>query len=194
MIPGLPKLKEQNDRRYVKGDAGFDLETRMLEKQIFSVGSLDSWKSRVNERGEERLGSLDMSRDARAYRTLDIRKLNLEELKKIHAHELKRMVRFIIGPTEIRIILKNKSIEDQVFLQPNQMESVQTFNDNYRPLMDRQFLGLTIPPYFYYDYDFDGMAYHHAWDLSVWNQAYTLPLATGKKGRTSDVVTMAGES
>ena len=172
-------------RHYTEGGLPADLEARMFEKGLYSVGSPDSWKKRVNEKGEERLGSLDMSWEARAYRTLDVRKLSAAELKVLHSHELRRMIRFVIGPTEMKIVLKNQDIPDQFYLQPHQVKYVIEFNDKHRPPMTRKFLDLYIPPYFFYDHDFDGMRYHHAWDLCVCDEDLQLPEAKGSGTRVS---------
>lgn len=189
MKVNLPPLNQTPTHHYTDRESlPAKLEAKMFEKQLYSVGSVDSWKNRVNEKGEERLGSLDMSQEARAYRTMDVRKLALDELKRIQSHELRRMTRFVIGPTEMRIILKNENIRDQVFIQPHQIEHIIKFNDQHRPALNRKFLDLFIPPYFVYDYDFDGMRYHHAWDLCVWNLELDLPKAKGKKGNAVEMV------
>ena len=73
--------------------------------------------------------------------------------------------------------------ESEQRLSANQIEFLTGFNDEHRPINDRKFLGHAIPPYFIYDYEFDGMLYHHAWDMAVWFADFVMPEAAGQKGR-----------
>lgn len=181
----LPKEPSKFKPYYTGDGSAAKLEKAMLAKKILSIGDIDSWKTRVNERGDERYAGLDIASESRAWRTLNIKKLSEQELKQTIDYERRFLTRFLIW-AEIKRVVKNPELEDQETLQSHQLESLIAFNNAHRPISDRHFMGLPIPPYFTYDYDFDGMIYHHAWDKSVWRTNFVLPKSIGAKGRVSN--------
>ena len=180
-----PAEKPASGFRYAGNSAAAKLERTMFEKNVTHIGSSNAWEKRVNKNGEERYGGLDLTPEARAYRTVDIKKLSAAELARLHEFEIKHCARFVIGPSEMRSVLKNQSIPDQFPLTAEQMEYVKRLNDDHRPIADRHFMGLPVPPYFAHDYDFDGMVYHHAWDRTVWRIPLEMPKGRGR-GKVSD--------
>ena len=122
--------------------------------------------------GERRPGGLDMDKIVRALRTLTIRKLSEHGLKKIHNYEWTKMTRFLCFQ-EIRNIAR-EPIVSSGGMSETQIAALADYNNTHRPEC-RQIDGITIPPYFPLDNEFDGMEYHHAWDWNVWHGVFDLP-------------------
>lgn len=163
---------KQSGRHYKPETMAGRLEAAMLEKNITSIpyplGPLDKYRNRTHSAG------LEMERDQRAYRTVDVKRMTKDQLQALHDYELKYMDRFLIGPGEIKKKLRIE-IPPQVFLNQVQMDYLEKFNEEHKPVLDRRFLDHLIPPYFVYDYDFDGMEYVHSWDKSVWYAPWEMP-------------------
>lgn len=122
--------------------------------------------------GERRPSGLDLDIIERALRTLTIKKLTTTGLGKIHEYEQKKMMRFLTFP-EIKVISRDR-IKSSGGLSENQVESLVEFNNENRPQC-RKLDHVTIPPYFQLDNEFDGMNYHHEWDVNVWHGSFELP-------------------
>lgn len=148
------------------------LEKRMLDKGITEIGKPQP----IHER---RPCGMTMDPEKRAYRTLDVMKFSDESLRRIHAYEQAKMDRFLFL-SEMVSISKQK-VDGQGFLNAEILEQVVKYQNSKKPMLDREFLGLKIPPYFAYDLEFDGMTYQHAWDMSVKTGNFALPIFEDKK-------------
>lgn len=162
--------------RYYSGNTLADrLESYLMEKKISWIGQEDKWRLQLEikegqNKGSVRSASLEMNPVSRAYRTKDIIQLSEEGLMLLHQWEQGRMMRFVIGPTEIRgtLRLSSNDLPDQTPLSPTELETYQSLNEKSRPEL-MKYDGFLIPPYFVYDNNFDGMNYHHAIDRNAWN-------------------------
>lgn len=183
----LPEIKTQNAYYYPNTIEG-RLESYMLKNNIHLLGnpkwreSLTIQKGEFN--GDVRYSGLDMNSEQRCYRTIDVKKLTLNHLERIHSYEQKYCKFFITGPGLWRLILgvDSDEIPDQRHLKSNQVEAIIKFNNDHRPICSK-FNGFIVPPYFIYDCSFDGMNYHHAWDKTVWYAQFAMPMA--EDGRVS---------
>ena len=177
----IPDLKASLVKRYPKDTLAGKLETAMHEAGINYIGDPKCREKFTIEKGQHegdvRWSGFDMDDSQRAYRTADIIQLSLTGLKTLHLYKDKRMVRFAIGPSEINPITKEK-IRNQTHLDEKQIAEIKKFNGEHKPTLTREFLGYKIPPYFWYDMEFDGMLYHHEWDMNVWNEQenFVMPL------------------
>lgn len=136
----------------------------------------------------ERAPGLDLTIESRAYRTLDIRKFSRDEIERIHNHE--KSLGLFITFLEMKRVTSRLKVPNQFHLKPDQLDDVRKFNNSHRPLAARMFHGMRIPPYFVYDLEFDGMEYHHAWDLSVKAPMWAEPVEihSGKARATREVL------
>ena len=170
-----------NEKRFFyKADSSSGrLERHLSKNGIPWIGALDYREKRfMRPDGGIRWGGLDIEPGERAYRTWCIKHLTRPGLEKIHQYENQRMVRFALHE-EMEKIAKEK-IEKIAFTQA-QREHFIEFNNEHRPIFDKKFQGFSVPPYFLYDNEFDGMEYHHAWDMCVWVAEFNMPLAKSSK-------------
>ena len=168
LLKGQVKFKDllpdfRNRKFYFEKDPASRIEDILLAEKISGIGNLVT-----QQKTTDRSTGLDMAPKERDYRTQDIWQLSREGLNKLHAFEQEYMNRFAIGPSEISPITGEKIKSPANILKDEALEELIKFNNEHRPIMDRKFRGIPIPPYFIYDYEFDGMCYQHAWDLSVW--------------------------
>lgn len=193
----LPK-PETPIRFYTEGLAA-RLEELLISKKVKQIGSMKYREKYILKKPlfegvcDIRSAGLDMTDNQRAYRTVDIKKLTRDELGTVQRHEQKRLTRFLIGPTEIRYIVNNHEIPDQISIDDKTLERIVLFNIRNRPPLTRKYDGLSIPPYFEYDLEFDGMDYHHAWDLLVWSADMGLRVQTRPDSETVEKYTRKGK-
>lgn len=170
-------------KKFYHGDSlASKLENLLLENNIPSIGDYSSReKLRIKigqHKGNLRSALLNLNKNERAYRTKDISFLSEEALLLLHDFEQKRMPRFVIGPSEIRKILKleQPQMPDQIFMNPPELEQWISINEKAKPPMKKlssvdkfdKFKEWLIPPYFAYDNTFDGMNWHHQIDWNAW--------------------------
>ena len=138
---------------------------RLLEKD--GVDFIGDWnKFYENNRlpnGDCRTSGLDMKDEDRAFRTIIISKLNMEQIAKIHGYERFKMTRFLVA-AEMEAIL-------DIHLDRPQwsrllFSKLTEFNVRYKPKTTKMYKGFHIPAYFAHA-SFDGMLFHHAWDKNV---------------------------
>ena len=136
----------------------------MQDRGLSELGNADyrAENSRrfMSKAGEIRAASMDMDKTSRVLRTLVLIHMTSEQLKTIHNKE-KSSGNFIIN---IKSLLKLDY--EPVIITDATIEAVTTFNDENRP-EPRKFEGVSIPPYFPLDNEFDGMEYHHDWDFNI---------------------------
>lgn len=125
----------------------------------------------VVPKDKDRAASLDMDKDGRISRTLFVRSLDEEQLYKLHGLE-KKLGQFVFDITGLK---KHFRLDySPTVLNEARTEAVADFNNSNRPVMRKEF-GVTVPPYFPLDNEFDGMEYHHAWDKAVRVKDLDLP-------------------
>ena len=132
-------------------------------------------------RDSDGTASLDLSKMGRIERTLCVMNLTLAQIEFLHAYEYKKKDFVYAYPQMMKI---TRAHFDSMPLNEKRVDAVAEFNDEHRPEQPK-FQGVTIPPYFPGDYDFDGLQYHHAWDKSVMvnrNRLYLPPLNSRRSG------------
>ena len=149
------------------------IELYLQENGFFGLGDKESWKKRaVGDSGETRPASVDLDRRGRAYRTVMLKSVSMEDLERWQRYELGKLDRLINSCFELKaklkIDVKPRPMNDEIF------DLVYRFQDAHRPQCKR-FKGWGVYPYNVYDYDFDGMVYQHAWDKMLWMADLTLP-------------------
>ena len=127
-----------------------------------------------------RLRSIDLTPEVRAWRTLWTKDLSMDQLEKVHAWELKKFTDRLAFSWEAQDFLGMERKE--YLIKKNHLPILIEFNNGHRPVMDRVFKGLSIPPYFIDDLEFDGMEYQQSWDKCVWYAE--LPSLPDKAKRT----------
>lgn len=123
--------------------------------------------------GEIRPGGLDMEPGERAYRTYCIKQLTKFGLDKVHAYEQTYMNRFLLRE---EMAFRAKEPINATQFTPEQREYAIDWCNSHRPIVDKRYKGLIVPPYIIYDAEFDGMDYQHSWDLCTWYAPWELPL------------------
>lgn len=126
--------------------------------------------------GEIRAASLDVAIESRVARTLTVRSMTEEQLGRVHKYEKSRGI--FIYTDQMTSLLKAKITP--TLMTEERKQIVMAFNQENRPLM-RKVYGVTVPPYFPPDNEFDGMEYHHAWDKSVKIGFLDLPAISSRK-------------
>lgn len=176
-------LRIDSPRRFYKGDTlAARLESYLMEKGVSEIGEA-SWRKTLEIKvgefaGDIRAASMEPSRKERAYRSRDVQNLSQDQLETIIAFEQKYLPRLLIGPRQMRMILKltEKDLPNQTLMSEVDLEQYVKISDESNPPMKklRDFQGfesgpsLLVPPYFVYDNSFDGMNFHHAIDRNVW--------------------------
>ena len=125
----------------------------------------------------DRARSLDLDREGRALRTLAVRRLTWDQLETLHRFEVKRND-FLRDNGQIRKMFKLDY--SPVILSAERLDAIYEFNDDNRPEMRKEY-GVTVPPYFPLDNEFDGLIYHHSWDKAVKVNDLVLPELKAKK-------------
>lgn len=135
-------------------------------------------------RDKERASSLDISREGRVIRTLFVRHLDGFQLEKFHAMEIKHN-NFI---HDITVLKRHFRLDyPPTILNDARMTTITDFNNDNRPEMRKEF-GITVPPYFPLDNEFDGMEYHHAWDKAVRINDLELPEIKSSKKTAKSIL------
>ena len=154
------------------------LERQLLADGLDSIGN-EKYREKFKSSNEElRYALLSMPDNERAWRSIWVNKLKLDQLETLHERE-NQMTRFLIS-FEVEKWLKVEL--DCPKLTEKQWEVVIQKNKDFRPMLDRRYKQFSIPPYFIYDNEFDGMEYHHAWDKNAFGKQIQIPI----HGRTSD--------
>lgn len=156
------------------------LQSYLTKNNIPHIGNADK-KVEPNKREIYRPKSIDLSRFSRCYRSFYIKQLTLEGLKKVHEYEEDFMERFLLASEMSKISRQEIKLFE---IKESELDAIIKFQDKHRPKCS-DFRGIPIPPYFENDYDFDGMTYHHSWDLNIWH-AEGFPIPSEKKRRLSD--------
>ena len=147
--------------------------------EIGDPGYREKQRDRFKDKdGEFRPASMDLEKMSRVCRTLQVFQLSAEELSKLHARE-KRVGYFIINIKKMfRQDYKSYSLSN------DRIDAVNDFNDEHRP-EPIKFMGISIPPYFPPDNEFDGMEYHHAWDMGLLHNqsSFRMPEHQSRSGK-----------
>ena len=148
---------------------------RMRERGLKAIGN-PRYRDKFSHQ-PDRYGYLDMEKIDRWTRTLTISKITPEELRSIHARENEKM--YFLTSGEMK---HYADFEYSGELSKQQVQKLGEFSDKCRPV-PRKWQGISVPPYFELDNEFDGMEYHHAWDLAANMGGLVLPV--GGKQRVS---------
>jgi hypothetical protein len=150
------------------------LEQYLISKKIDHIGDMMyMWKKYdYNKRMDknimwaprEKYSSID-----RVIRTVIIKLLTKEALERVHANEIRNGKLFCMK-TEIQSL---KRAADQNIDIPEivgtEWTIIKEFIKQHKPEYKREFEGFKIPPFFFYDCEFDGIEYNHAWDWKLWS-------------------------
>lgn len=142
------------------------LERRLIDAKVFQIGTFDEKKYRLDN-GDTRYPGVDLNDEQRALRTSLLKNFEMNELKQIHEFELRKYGNFLSYGQMCKIVGRTPDASSRKW-NDDLFKYLVKFNDDHRPVTDREFMGVRIPPYFYYDAEFDGMTYHHSWDNSIW--------------------------
>ena len=157
--------------RYEPNTAAGKLERHMKERGVHSVG-------KYVDNG--RLRCIDLTPEARAWRTLWIKDLSVIQRDEVHVWERKNFTNRLAFSWEAQEFLQIEKKE--YVIKKNHMPALIEFNNRNRPLMDRSFQGYKIPAYFLDDMEFDGLEYNQSWDKCVF--IATLPYLPDKTRQT----------
>lgn len=157
---------------------------RLLEKD--GVDFIGDWNKfyEINKlpNGGCRTSGLDMKDEDRAFRTIIISKLSMEQIAKIHGYEHSKMTRFLIA-AEIEAILGD-TIDRPQWSRLLAVKLID-FNNRHRPKTTKTYKGHNIPAYFAHA-SFDGMLFHHAWDKNVKDNFNPSMFASAIGGKDED--------
>ena len=132
-----------------------------------------------DKEGEVRASSLDLCWENRAARTILVRLLDETQLERFHRIEQREG--WLCWMEIPKLFRKELNYDRNRWrLNDERMEAIKNFNEDHRPEM-RKVFGVTVPPYFPLDNEFDGMEYHWAWDKSVRYANLILPEIKGSK-------------
>lgn len=138
---------------------------RLLEKD--GVDFIGDWNTFYEKNklpnGDCRPSGLDMKDEERAFRTIIISKLSMEQIAKIHGYERSKMPRFLIA-AEMEGIL-DVQIDRPQWGRLLSFKLTE-FNNRHKPRTTKTYKGHSIPAYFAHA-SFDGMLFHQAWDKNV---------------------------
>ena len=148
------------------------IATFLKSKGLTEIGDITFREQYRMPNGEIRAASMDIGKEERAMRSLTISKLSHEEIGRIHEYELNHMAR-LLSPQEMVKVLKKYDYAFTKGITASQFESLYRLGDQSRP-NPKKFHGVSIPAYFPLDNTFDGMIYHHEWDLNVKGIDFTL--------------------
>jgi len=146
------------------------LERKMKAMKIEHIGELMYIYNKYPPTDQTRGVKMDMGEDERTLRTYIIRQIDNVAIGRLHSWE---NIHGLAHAVHIAKIVKEE-------IQPSQMEKHQwaalaAHNEKNRPIYEKEFIGLRVPPFFIFDCTFDGIEYHHAWDNSVWIHVLALP-------------------
>ena len=181
-----PVVLKAMEPRYCPGQMGYDLEQYLLANDIDQIGTMDK---AVRYAAEDKLLGIDLTYERRCWRTWYIKTMlnthgTREKLAAWHANELRRwefldffMVRDKLG------LFKND--ETQVKFDDHFLAVLHDYNKSHMP-PNRKYLHFSVPAYFYYDVEFDGMAFHHAHDFCVF-EGEPLNMARFARGKAGSL-------
>lgn len=178
---------------YAEDSEAWKLERYLMSKEISHIGDMMMrWnKYKLEEKIAKEIPNRrdDIPVTERALRTLFVKKMNYFELEKFHKLEADHFGGLVILIVDIGLVEKSisRKLDRTPFKTPHeQLKYVEDFNNEHRPLHEEYFEGYRVPPFFVYDCTFDGVEYHHAWDMTVLKTELNF-VPTGKNTLT-DVV------
>lgn len=127
-----------------------------------------------DEEGEIRAASVDIDKLDRIARTLTVVHMSRDQVAELHKREVKAG-RFL-GQIKDMFHLKFGYTQ----MGEEVVKSVTEFQDKCRPKCS-EFRGISIPPYFPPDFEFDGMIYHHSWDKGIWFQRANIYIPVSRR-------------
>lgn len=164
-----PRVRDEHYYNYpepYKYIAGF-----MKSRLLWDIGNPDYREKFRLPNGDIRSASMDMDIDSRAARTINVRKLTEDQLRKAHALEQRRLF-FLYGPQIFKAAGAPYRPEP---VSREAIEAVIELNNSNRPA-PRKIGNVSIPPYFQLDLEFDGMIYHQQWDWLVHSVPFDMPV------------------
>lgn len=178
-----PVVLKALEPRYRPGQMGYELEQYLLANNIDQIGTMDK---AVRYAAEDKLLGIDLTYERRCWRSWYIKTMikTREQLAHWHAIELPRWEFMDFFWVRDKLGLR-KDDETQVKFDEYFLATLHDYNKAHMP-PNRKYLHFSVPAYFYYDVEFDGMAFHHAKDFCVF-EGEPLNMARFARGKAGSL-------